>query len=273
MESNAASPAETVEGWYALHQMFAIDRAALRGLRGDQRLPLLQEATDALTQVARTESGWSALFELVGSRGDVMLVHFRPTLEEIGTAQRSLARAALFDALEPVYSFLSVTEAGMYHVAAKLIRETREAGGKVGGPEFTKALAERVAKEREFDHIRGRLYPALPDEMPWACFYPMDKKRLEGQNWYSLPLEQRGKLMQEHGFTGRKYAGRVSQVVTGAIGLDAWEWGVTLFAKDPLDFKKIVQEMRYDEASAKYAEFGDFYVGKRITPEAWVQSL
>ena len=269
-----AYPAETAEGWYALHQMFSIDRAALRALPVESRHALMDKATQALDKLTAHEGdGWSAVVPLVGSRADVMFVHFRPTLEEIGEAQRRLARTALFDALLPAYSFLSVTEAGMYHVAAKLIRETKEAGGKVGGPEFTQALGERIAREREFDHIRGRLYPTQPPEMPWVCFYPMDKKRLEGQNWYTLPLEERGKLMQEHGFTGRKYAGRVSQIVTGAIGLDEWEWGVTLFAKDPLDFKKIVQEMRYDEASAKYAEFGEFFVGKRATAAEWMATL
>jgi chlorite dismutase len=90
----------------------------------------------------------------------------------------------------------------------------------------------------------------------------MSKRRQAGQNWYTLSLEERSRLMQSHGMTGRRYAGRVQQVITGAIGLDAWEWGVTLFAKDPLDFKKLVTDMRFDEVSAKYAEFGEFFVGK-----------
>jgi chlorite dismutase len=92
----------------------------------------------------------------------------------------------------------------------------------------------------------------------------MSKRRSEGQNWYALSLDERSRLMQTHGMTGRRYAGRVMQVISGAIGLDAWEWGVTLFAKDPLDFKKLVTDMRFDEVSAKYADFGDFYVGKLI---------
>ena len=100
--------------------------------------------------------------------------------------------------------------------------------------------------------------------MPYVCFYPMSKRRGESQNWYTLSLDERSRLMQAHGLTGRRYAGKVQQVITGAIGLDAWEWGVTLFAKDPLDFKKLVTDMRFDEVSAKYAEFGDFYVGKVI---------
>src|SRR5437764_15169503 len=98
--------------------------------------------------------------------------------------------------------------------------------------------------------------------MPYVCFYPMSKRRDALQNWYTLTLDERSRLMQSHGSTGRRYAGKVQQVITGAIGLDAWEWGVTLFAKDPLDFKKLVTDMRFDEVSAKYAEFGDFYVGR-----------
>jgi chlorite dismutase len=104
--------------------------------------------------------------------------------------------------------------------------------------------------------------------MPWVCFYPMSKKREPGQNWYSLPLEERSRLMHAHGMTGRKYAGRIQQIITGSIGFDAWEWGVTLFARDPLDFKRIVTEMRFDEVSAKYAEFGDFYVGRVLSTGA-----
>jgi hydrogen peroxide-dependent heme synthase len=97
-----------------------------------------------------------------------------------------------------------------------------------------------------------------------VCFYPMSKRRNESQNWYTLSLDERSRLMQAHGLTGRRYAGKVQQVISGAIGLDAWEWGVTLFAKDALEFKKLVTDMRFDEVSAKYADFGNFYVGKIV---------
>jgi chlorite dismutase len=109
--------------------------------------------------------------------------------------------------------------------------------------------------------------------MPYVCFYPMSKRRASGQNWYALPLEERSRLMMAHGMTGRGYAGRVVQVISGAIGLDAWEWGVTLFAADPLAFKKIVTDMRFDEVSAQYAEFGEFYVGKTLSPAEWLQAI
>ena len=104
--------------------------------------------------------------------------------------------------------------------------------------------------------------------MPYISFYPMSKRRDAGQNWYTLSLDERSSLMYAHGMTGRRYAGRVVQIISGAIGFDACEWGVTLFAKDPLDLKKLVTDMRFDEVSAKYAEFGDFYVGRLLDANA-----
>jgi chlorite dismutase len=228
----------------------------------------------ALDEVlAPASGGWSVPVALTGSVADVMVVHFRATLDELADAQRRLARARLSDCLEPVYSFLSVTEAGLYHLTAAVARERVAAGGSMGDAEYVRVLAERAAVERESPHVVRRLYPSLPGEMPYVCFYPMSKRRSVGQNWYALTLEERSRLMQSHGATGRKYAGRVQQVITGAIGFDAWEWGVTLFAGDPLDFKRLVTDMRFDEVSAQYAEFGSFYVGKVATPAVWVEAV
>jgi chlorite dismutase len=162
------------------------------------------------------------------------------------------------------YSFLSVTEAGLYHLTAQLARQAAQRGGAVGDADYVADLSHRAAAERDNPHVRRRLYPTIPDGMPYVCFYPMNKRRDALQNWYSLSLDERSRLMYTHGMTGRRYAGKVVQVISGAIGFDAWEWGVTLFARDPLDFKKLVTDMRFDEVSAKYAEFGDFYVGKLV---------
>ena len=270
----AAYPAESVEGWYALHQMFTIDRANLRDLADHERSAILADAEEALGALHTPDGGgWTRVVPLTGSRADVMLVHFRDSFDALGDAQRAVQRLQLHDYLAPEYSFLSVAEAGMYHLAAKVARETREAGGKVGDPAFRERLAALMAKEAETEHVRRRLYPEVPPDMPYVCFYPMDKKREAGQNWYALPLEERSRLMMEHGMSGRRYAGRVSQVVTGAIGFDAWEWGVTLFARDPLEFKKIVTEMRFDEASAQYGEFGEFFVGKVAGAADWLSTL
>jgi peroxiredoxin len=269
-----ALPPETLEGWYALHQVFRVDRASLRALDEAARAQVMDGAAVALAELAiPAPGGWSSVVEVIGSEADVMLIHFRPTLDDLAVAQRRLAREPLFDLLDPVYSFLSVAEAGLYHVTAELAREAAARGGKAGDDEYRKKLDERAAAERESAHVKRRLYPELPPEMPYVCFYPMSKRREAGQNWYSLSLDERSRLMYAHGTTGRRYAGRVVQVISGAIGFDAWEWGVTLFAKDPLDFKRLVTEMRFDEASAKYAEFGEFWVGKTVEAERWLAGL
>lgn len=218
------------------------------------------------------EGGWSTVVPLVGSRADVCFMHFRPTLDALGEAQQRLARLPLLDLLRPVYSFLSVTEAGMYQATLKVAREAGERGGKLGDAQWQERMAALLQAEKDTTHVHNRLYPPVPEGMPYVCFYPMSKKRETGQNWYALGLAERAKLMLDHGLTGRRYAGRVLQIVSGSMGLDAWEWGVTLFARDPLEFKKIVSEMRFDEASARYGEFGDFYVGRRAEPAEWVES-
>ena len=265
-------PPETLEGWYALHQIFSVDRRALRALDAPTRARQEQQLCVALTELASpAEGGWSAPVRLIGSKGDLMLVHFRPTLDALGDAQRRFAREPLVDVLAPVYTFLSVTEAGLYHITAQLAKDAEQRGGTVGDATYAEALAQRVHAERSSAHVQRRLYPPLPGEMPYVCFYPMSKRRRVGQNWYALTLDERSQLMYSHGMVGRRYAGKVMQVITGAIGLDAWEWGVTLFGKDPLEFKKLVTDMRFDEASAQYAEFGEFFVGKTVPAEEAVR--
>jgi chlorite dismutase len=270
-ERPRAHPPETTEGWYAFHQILAFDRPALRGIGAADRARIRIEAESALDAAsAPPTGGWSAVVPLVGSRADVMLMHFRPTFDGIGDVQRSLARVELLDYLRPVYSFLSITEAGLYHASAQLAAEADARGGAVGDAIHREAMGVRVAAERSSPHVQRRLFPPLPAEMPYVCFYPMSKRRVAGQNWYALPLDERSRLMMAHGMTGRGYAGRVVQVITGALGLDAWEWGVTLFASDPLAFKKIVTDMRFDEVSAQYAEFGDFFVGRVRSARDWL---
>jgi len=120
-----------------------------------------------------------------------------------------------------------------------------------------------MAEQKE--RIKGRLYTEIPDR-PYVCFYPMNKLRGEKNNWYSESMADRGRMMRDHGMIGRKYAGLVNQIISGSIGFDDWEWGVDLFADDPIVFKKLIYEMRFDEASALYAEFGPFYTGIRLQP-------
>lgn len=272
--TSIAHPPETLEGWYALHQVFSVDRRALRALDDATLRRQQQQLCVALTEMASPdEGGWSAPARLVGSRGELMLVHFRPTLDALGAAQQRVEREPLMDAMHTEYSFLSVTEAGLYHVTAQLAKDAAERGGAVGDAAYTESLETRAQAELSSAHVQRRLYPPRLPEMPYVCFYPMSKRRQVGQNWYALTLEERSQLMYSHGMVGRRYAGKVVQVITGAIGFDAWEWGVTLFGKDPLTFKKLVTDMRFDEASAKYAEFGEFFVGKMMEPEEAVRVL
>jgi peroxiredoxin len=271
--TSIAHPPETLEGWFALHQIFhfrdrTLDAGRLTRVVAKAATALEPEkktATKIRTKKSGSAAGWSCFARLIGSTADLMVIHFRDSLDAVGAAQDSLARSELAGMLEPTYAFLSVTEAGLYHVTAELARAAESRGGKVGDEEYTRALSERATADRESAHVRRRLYPELPTDMPYVSFYPMSKRRDVAQNWYALALDERSRLMQAHGLTGRRYAGKVQQVITGAIGLDRWEWGVTLFARDPLDFKKLVTDMRFDEVSAKYAEFGDFYVGRLIS--------
>ena len=278
--ADSAHPPETAEGWYALHQIFSIDRRARRALAPTERSALRESASRALgaltaraTGSPAQSGGWSALVSLIGSAGDVMLIHFRETLDELGEAQATVANEPLSDFLVPRYAFLSVTEAGFYHISAESERAVVEAGGKVGDEAYSKRVADRVSAELASPHVQRRLYPTIPPEMPYVCFYPMSKRRDAQQNWYALTLAERSRLMMAHGLTGRRYAGKVVQVITGAVGLAAWEWGVTLFAKDPLEFKRLVTDMRFDEVSANYADFGEFYVGRLKSPADWVATL
>jgi peroxiredoxin len=271
-----AHPPETLEGWFALHQIFKFKKPKLDSSRLARMVKSARSALEpgrASRSKARAKksdqaAGWSCFARLIGSTADVMAIHFRESLDALGDAQNELARTELAENTEPVYAFLSVTEAGLYHVTAELARAAMERGGKVGDEEYSRALSDRAKAEIESAHVRRRLYPDLPPDMPYVSFYPMSKRRDAGQNWYTLTLDDRSRLMQAHGLTGRRYAGKVQQVITGAIGLDKWEWGVTLFARDPLEFKKLVTDMRFDEVSAKYAEFGDFYVGRIISGNA-----
>ena len=270
---NIVHPPETLEGWYALHQIYRF-KPELNA--GKELSSLVEEAGRSLAPTDGTKTagaGWSCFARLIGSTSDLMAIHFRDSLDAIGLAQEKFAGSGLASCLQPVYSFLSVTEAGLYHLTAELTRAAVARGGKFGDDEFRRELAARAEAERASDHVRRRLYPELPAAMPYVCFYPMSKRRDAGQNWYSLSLDERSRLMQSHGLTGRRYAGRVQQVITGAIGLDAWEWGVTLFATDPLQFKRLVTDMRFDEVSAVYAEFGEFYVGRVSTVDEWLGTL
>jgi hydrogen peroxide-dependent heme synthase len=256
------TPPATLEGWYALHQVFSTDWVALRAGYRDDAAASAEALWRGLERGA--DGGWSAPFRLAGGGADWLFVHFRPTLDELADVQRGIRDSAFGEVLHLEYDFLSVTEAGLYHATAAAAAEAEP-----GSEAFRARIAEESAAEAASPHVRSRLYPEVPEGMRYLSFYPMTKRRGETHNWYTLPVAERSRMMREHGLSGRRYAGRVFQVITGALGLDDWEWGVTLFARDPLEFKRIVTELRFDEASALYGEFGSFYTGIRFAPAEW----
>ncbi len=249
--------------------MFAVDWAALRALDPAQREALASEAATLLAAFADPEEpGWSASFRLVGGGADVMLVHFRESLDVLSDVELAIRRSRLGALLRTTYDYTSVTEAGMYSATARAAAEAEPRS-----KEYDALLGEMVEAERASPHLRTRLFPQVPEGMHYVSFYPMNKRRTHPDNWYNLPVAERNRLMREHGLSGRRYAGRIFQIITGSVGFDDWEWGVTLFAHDPLDFKRIVTEMRYDEASSRYGEFGEFFVGTRLEPGEWTSFL
>jgi hydrogen peroxide-dependent heme synthase len=250
----------TLEGASMLHQMLRVRWTAWKQLSSAQRAEIAREAADALAEMEREAGGQSAAFSLLGHKGDLILVHFRRSFDELNQVERRLAGLGLWDYLEPTASYLSVVELGLYESSLKTYAALAERGIAPFSPEWTAAIEEVMARQREA--MAPRLFPDMPPHK-YLCFYPMDRKRGELKNWYRLPMAERQRQMHEHGMVGRRYAGEVKQVISGSIGFDDWEWGVDLFADDPLVFKRLIYEMRFDEVSADYALFGTFYVGIR----------
>ncbi|MFC5864892.1 hydrogen peroxide-dependent heme synthase [Acidicapsa dinghuensis] len=256
----------TLEGSYVLHQLFRFNWKTWRALSAAERERIAAAAGPKLAEItADTGNGpHSALFSEVGHKGDLMFLHMRESVEALNEIELQLAQLEFFDFLEPVYSYLSIVELGLYESSAKTYTALTARDIQPHSPEWNKAIQETV--DRQAGAMATRLYPTVPDAK-YACFYPMDRKRGEEVNWYTEPMAERQRMMHEHGMIGRRYADEVKQIITGSIGLDDWEWGVDLFSNNPLVFKKLIYEMRFDEVSAKYALFGSFYVGIRLPVE------
>ena len=259
----------TLEGSSVLHQMFRFRWAEWRKLSEGQQHEIAAEASTALLKMENDVSGQTALFSVLGHKGDLLVVHFRNSFDQLKAAELHISRLRLNEYLEQTTSYLSVVELGLYESSVKLFRELREKGIQPHSEEWNAAIADTA--KRQTEAMRPRLFPQIPPAR-YICFYPMDRRRGEDKNWYSLPIEERQRQMEEHGLVGRRYAGTVRQIITGSIGFDDWEWGVDLFADDPLIFKKLIYEMRFDEVSAVYALFGTFYVGVRC-PAAGLEAL
>ena len=252
----------SVEGASVLHQMMRFRRPAWRALSDAGRAAILHEASSALAALERPAEGrQSALFSMLGHKGDIMFVHFRRSFEELNQAQLDLARLAIGDYLEPATSYLSIVELGIYESTAKVYGGLLGKGIQPYSSEWKHEIEATLDRHRQA--MAPRLWPEIPATR-YVCFYPMDRRRGESKNWYEESLADRQRMMEKHGAIGRRYAGEVRQIVSGSIGLDDWEWGVDLFAEDPAVFKRLIYEMRFDEVSAVYALFGSFYVGVRV---------
>ncbi|ADC49502.1 putative heme peroxidase [Alkalihalophilus pseudofirmus OF4] len=237
--------AKTLDGWYCLHDFRTINWPAWKMLPAEDRQEILNEYITMLEDWNTTEkagNGSHAVYTVVGQKADIMFMLLRPTMEELNEIENAFNKTRFAEFTIPTYSYVSVVELSNYM-----------AGDSDEDP-------------YQNPHVRARLYPELP-KAKHICFYPMDKRRDGDDNWYMLPMDSRREMMRSHGMIGRSYAGKVKQVITGSVGFDDWEWGVTLFADDVLQFKKLVYEMRFDEVSARFGEFGSFYVGNILTEE------
>jgi len=259
----------TLEGSFILHQMFRVRWPVWKAATSVEQMRAIEEATALLEEMEKGGEEQSALFSMLGHKGDLMLLHFRRTLEGLNSAELRVANLTLAEFLEQTTSYVSVVELGLYEVSVRLYTALKEKGMQPGTPEWNQAVEDVLAKQGNASI--SRLRPEVPPQR-YACFYPMNKMRGEEKNWYMAPITERQRMMREHGVIGRKYGGQVTQIISGSIGFDDWEWGVDLFADDPLVFKKLVYEMRFDEASALYGQFGAFYVGLRF-PAAGLGAL
>jgi hydrogen peroxide-dependent heme synthase len=257
----------TLEGSSVLHQFFRFDWKTWRSCADGERKEVVAQAVAALKKLEHAESNTplgTALYSLLGHKGDLMLIHFRDSLEALNRVELALAQTMIYDFLELRHSYVSVVELGLYESTRKTYEAAAEKGFAAHSSEWNAEIAASL--ERAQDAMAPRLFPAIPDAK-YACFYPMDRKRSDGANWYTVPFAERQRMMHEHGLIGRRYGDRVKQIISGSIGMDDWEWGVDLFAEDPVVFKKLIYEMRFDEVSAVYALFGQFFVGVRLPVE------
>ncbi len=238
--SDSGDHTRVADGWGVVHLM-------LRSRRGESGTVIRR----AITGFTADDPNQAVVFSVLGGRADFGVMLLSPDLDALDLATKAIRSGPV----DCVASFFSVTELSEYTSTEADERARLAAEGVVELDAALETWRERMAKYRQ-----DRLYPRLPDRRVIA-FYPMSKTRNVGANWYALGAEDRKRLMLGHGRVGRKYAGRVLQLITGATGLDDWEWGVTLLADEPTVIKEIVYEMRFDEVSAVYGEFGPFWTG------------
>jgi hydrogen peroxide-dependent heme synthase len=264
MTDKSPAPIIAAEGWHVLHLFYKVEHGAWSLLSQAEQLTARTRLNDLLAEIRSTEGAQVLTFAMVSPKADLGFMLLCADLHAANAFEKRLTAALGPDVLSPTFSYLSMTERSEYTTSEADYAESlvQEEGLAAGTPEHEAkvvAFRERMAK-----YMKDRLYPVLP---PWPvmCFYPMNKRRgTDNQNWYALSFEERKKLMLGHAKIGRQWHGKILQLITGSTGLDDWEWGVTLLAHDPLNIKGIVYEMRFDEVSSRFAEFGEFYIGLQL---------
>ncbi len=262
MSQGPETSLQPTEGWHCSHLYYTFDRRVLSQL-GD--VAAARDEITAILDPAGPDAPQRLQTSVVsGQKADFGLMVMDPDPLRVDSVHQRLMASRLGVALQPAYSFVSLTEVSEYVPTVEQYGQRLVAEGETeGSPTYLAKL--KTYEQREGMMRKQRLTPDFP---PWpaTCFYPMNKWRVPGANWFTLPFSERNRLMAEHGRTGMTFGGKVTQLITVAVGLDDWEWGVTLWARNPEFLKQIVYRMRFDEASAKYAEFGPFYTSYICTP-------
>lgn len=260
-------PIFPTEGRHVLHLFFRLERTGWDSLDPQEQRDYKHSLTKLVREIQSQPDTQLVSLSMVTPKADLGFMLITPDLQLADIFAKKLERALGPGMLSPAYSWLSMTERSEYGMSDDeyaLTLETKEnmLRETPAFEEKMKAFQERIAK-----YVQDRLYPQLPsaEEWPVFCFYPMSKRRSVEQNWYALSLDARKELMHGHALVGRTFAGRVRQFISGSTGLDDQEWGVTLFAKTTSDIKAIVYEMRFDQVSVKYAEFGEFFIGIQMS--------
>ncbi len=264
MSNQEITPLVPREGWHVMHLFYHVDHAQWSLYSDEEQRQAKTRLTELVQEIRATPDTHLLIFSVATPKADLGFMLLTPDLQVANMFEKQLSLSLGPEILSPTYSYLSQTESSEYttsreqYAAETLVAEE---GLVERTPEFEAGL--KAFDERMAHYLKHRLYPVLPD-WPVICFYPMSKRRNGADNWYSLDFEARKKLMAGHARVGRTYSGRILQLITGSTGLDEFEWGVTLLAKDTIDIKSIVYEMRFDEVTARYGEFGDFYIGMQL---------
>lgn len=258
------TPPSTIEGAYLLHQLFRVDWTSWHALKEKKRKRLQRDSAEHLVALLGGGEDSGAYYHVLGHKGDLMFIFSRASGEKLAEVERQLTQLPIWPYLELTYSYFSVVELSLHGAHERYRNLLLQQGLEENSKEWEAALEKMLEEDRQVQ--RARLYPQIP-EHDYVCFYPMDKRRGEVHNWFMLEPADRGKLMSAHGKTGRRFAGKVTQLIGSSMGLDDFDWSVDLFSNDTLHFKKLIYDMRFDEVSAIYADFGPFMIGRRLDPK------